>query len=205
MSARGRPRSFDRDAALDAAVLLFWRQGYDATSMAELCHVMGINSPSLYAAFGGKETLYAEALERYAAVHAPAIWNPLDAGGTAQESVEGLLMASAARLPGAGQPGGCMMTLAAVSEGVSARLCGMLRDSRAKGLRRVAARLARGVAEGDLPPAADTAAMARFYLGIQQGMSVQARDGASRAELESVARAAMAAWEPLARAGAEAA
>jgi AcrR family transcriptional regulator len=199
MSARGRPRSFDRDAALDAATLLFWRQGYAATSIAELCQAMGIGSPSLYAAFGSKEALYLEALKRYAATRAPCIWDPLNAGATAREGVEGFLMASVAALPETECPGGCMVTLASIGGDGVPQLGAFLRAARAEGLRRLEARLARGVEAGDLPATADTTAMARFYLGVQQGMSVQARDGAGRAELETIARCALLAWDALAR------
>jgi AcrR family transcriptional regulator len=197
MTARGRPRSFDRNTALDAATLVFWRRGYAEASMAELCQAMGINSPSLYAAFGSKEALFTEALGRYATTYGPRIWDPLDAGTTARDGVENWLMASAAILPGGCRPGGCMVTLAAIGGDGAPQLSGLLREGRAEGLRRITARLARGVAEGDVPATADAAAMARFYLGVQQGMSVQARDGAGRAALESVARAAMAGWGPL--------
>ena len=67
---RGRPRAFDMDKALDAALDLFWRKGYEGTSIADLTKAMGINPPSLYAAFGGKETLFHQALDRYEAAHA---------------------------------------------------------------------------------------------------------------------------------------
>ena len=196
MSARGRPRSFDRDAALEAATLLFWRQGYAATSMAELCQAMGIASPSLYAAFGSKEALYAEAIRRYGETHGPRLWDSLENSETARAGVEGLLMASAALLPGGERPGGCMITLS-LAEDCQPELRALLRQGREHGLQRLAARLERGRDAGELPPGTNIPAMARFYLGIQQGMSVQARDGASREELEDVARAAMRAWDAM--------
>jgi AcrR family transcriptional regulator len=198
MSARGRPRSFDRDAALEAATLLFWRQGYAATSMAELCQAMGIGSPSLYAAFGSKDALYAEAIARYAETYGPLIWDPLEAGETARAGVEGLLMASAALLPAGERPGGCMITLSLAGD-CQPELRALLRQGRENGLRRIEARLERGRKAGELPLGTDIAALARFYLGVQQGLSVQARDGASREELEEVARNAMQAWDVLAR------
>jgi AcrR family transcriptional regulator len=197
MSARGRPRGFDRDAALDAAILLFWRQGYAATSMAELCQAMGIGSPSLYAAFGSKDALYAEAITRYAAIYGPPIWNPLEAGETARAGVQGLLMTSAALLPAGERPGGCMITLSVAAD-CQPELRALLRQGREGGLRRIETRLEQGRAAGEMPPGTDIPAMARFYLGVQQGMSVQARDGASREELEQVARSAMRAWDALA-------
>ncbi len=192
---RGRPRSFDRDAALAAAMRLFWRKGYTATSIAELCGAMGIGSPSLYAAFGSKEALYAEALRRYAETAGPLIWGPVDAGATARAAIEGFLMASAANLPATpGRPGGCMMALSAAGSEGCEPLGRAVAAARADGLARLEARLRRGVADGELPGGTDVAALARFYVSVQQGMSIQARDGADRPALEAVARTAMAAW-----------
>ncbi|WP_426955110.1 TetR/AcrR family transcriptional regulator [Muricoccus radiodurans] len=197
MSARGRPRGFDRDAALDAAMHLFWRKGFSATSVADLCAAMGIASPSLYAAFGSKEALYAEAIARYGDLYGPLIWTPMEQGETARASIEGFLMASAATLPACDNPGGCMVTLSTAREEGCGGLADLIARTRAKAMEGILARLERGVAAGELPPSLDLAAIARFYLSVQQGMAVQARDGAGRRELESVARAAMTAWEPL--------
>ncbi len=192
---RGRPRAFDRDAALDAAMRLFWRRGYAATSISDLTDAMGIGSPSLYAAFGSKDQLYAEALHRFGEVAAPLIWWPLEREGPARAAIEGLLMASAANFPATrDKPAGCMVTLSnADAEGCGAH-GGLLTAGRAEGLRRLEARLADAATSGALPPDTDTAALARFFLSVQQGMAIQARDGAGRAELESVAREAMRAW-----------
>src|SRR5688500_16245789 len=116
MAGRGRPRSFDRDTALAAAMKLFWRKGYTATSIADLCEAMGIGSPSLYAAFKSKEALYAEALAYYDDNHSHLIFAPFEAGETAREAIEAFLMASAATLPGGDRPGGCMLTLSTVGD-----------------------------------------------------------------------------------------
>jgi AcrR family transcriptional regulator len=194
MTVRGRPRSFDRDAALDAATTLFWRKGFTATSIADLCQAMGIASPSLYAAFGSKEALYAEALDRYAEGYEPRIWSSLAQPGPARAAIEGFLLASAAVLPESGKPGGCMVTLASAGQEGCEALGKRILQSRAEGLARVEARLAQAVDTGELPAATDVPALARFFLGVQQGMSVQARDGATSGQLEGVARAAMAAW-----------
>lgn len=199
MAERGRPRSFDRDAALAAATRLFWRKGFTATSISDLCKAMGIGSPSLYAAFKSKEALYAEAIQHYEATYGPPIAAPFEAAGTARAAIEGFLMASAATLPASDRPGGCMVTLSAVGGEGCAGLGTAVAEVRAVGLKRIEARLARAVEEGELPATVDKRAIARFYLGVQQGMSVQARDGATREDLEAVARAAMAAWGPLAQ------
>src|ERR1700759_4353115 len=95
----GRPREFDRDAAFEAAMLLFWRKGFAAASMNELCDAMGVRSPSLYAAFGSKEELYLEAIEHYAETHGTAVWDQLAQGVTARAGMEGLLLAATESLP----------------------------------------------------------------------------------------------------------
>jgi AcrR family transcriptional regulator len=202
---RGRPRTFDRDAALTAATELFWRKGYTATSMADLCGVMGIGSPSLYAAFGSKEALYEEAIRNYTARYVPLIWGQFAEAPTAREAIEALLMASAAVLPetgrlgGCGKPGGCMVTLSSVREEGCARLGEIVAVARGECLAMIEERLAQAVAEREMPVRTNIKAVARFYLAVQQGMSIQARDGAQREDLEAVARSAMAAWPTLLR------
>src|ERR1700744_3779832 len=116
MAVIGRPREFDRDAALDAAMLLFWRKGFATTSMSDLCDAMGVRSPSLYAAFGSKEALYLEAMERYVGIQGHLVWDGLG-GTTARAGVENLLIAAAETLPKSrATPAGCMAVLAAVGD-----------------------------------------------------------------------------------------
>ncbi|MCG5243580.1 TetR/AcrR family transcriptional regulator [Azospirillum doebereinerae] len=196
--ARGRPRAFDREAALAQATRLFWRKGYAATSIAELTEAMGIGSPSLYAAFGSKEALYAEALDHYGRRYEALVWSNFAAAGTARAAVEALLMDSAAALTGScgsGDPLGCMVTLSAVGSEGFAELGERVRASRALALKRVEERLDRAVMAGELAASADVHGLARFVLAVQGGLSLQARDGASRADLEAVARTTMAGWE----------
>src|SRR6202142_4002425 len=110
MAVIGRPREFDREAALAAAMLLFWRKGFAATSMNDLCDAMGIRSPSLYAAFGSKEALYLEALEHYVRTVGPPLWDRLAGGATARASVGNLLLAATEILPESlTSPSGCMV------------------------------------------------------------------------------------------------
>lgn len=191
--SRGRPRAFDREAALAQATRLFWTKGYEATSIAELTSAMGIGAPSLYAAFGSKEALYAEALRDYADRYEAVVWGRFQAAATARAAVEALLMDSAAGLTGQGcdAPRGCMVTLSSIGAGDHPDLCGQLQAARGATLERLETRLRDGVAAGELPPATDTHALARFLQSVQAGMSILARDGASRAELEDVARLAV--------------
>jgi AcrR family transcriptional regulator len=194
MAVTGRPREFDRDAALKAAMLLFWRKGFAATSMNDLCDAMGIRSPSLYAAFGGKEALYLEAIEHYFETFGSPVWDKLD-GVTARTSVENLLLAGTEILPESRTtPPGCMAMLSAVGDEWPATIVEVVRKVRSEVLGRLRSRLETAVAEGELPASTDTDGLSRFYLGVFQGMAVQAQDGASRAELRGVAAAAMAAW-----------
>ena len=194
--ARGRPRAFDREAALHAAMLLFWEKGYEATSISELTAAMGIGAPSLYAAFGSKEALYAEALEHYGRCYDHYVWGRFGAATTAREAVRCYLMDSAAALTGGGEmPLGCMMTLSSVgSEGHEA-LGEKVRAGRQVAYERLFSRLQKGVEAGDVPAGTDIRALVQFVQTLQNGMSLMARNGATGAELTAVAEVAMAAWD----------
>jgi len=194
---RGRPRAFDRNAALAQATCLFWRKGYEATSIADLTEAMGIGSPSLYAAFGSKEGLYVEALRHYGENYDGLVWDGFRAAATARDAVRAYLRDSAAALTGslADNPLGCMVTLSAAgSEGPSV-LGDLMRSARSVTLERLEARLRDAVATGELAATLDIHALARFVQTVQSGMSILARDGASRAELEEVATIAMFGWD----------
>jgi AcrR family transcriptional regulator len=195
MAAIGRPRGFDRDAALEAAMFLFWRKGFAATSMNDLCDAMGVSSPSLYAAFGSKEALYLEAVEHYVRTQGPPVWDKLAEGATARAGIENLLIAWTESLPKSrATPAGCMAMLAAVSDEWPTAIVRVVRKVRLEMLGMLRSRLETAVAKGELPASTDIGGLSRFYLSVFQGMAIQARDGASRAELRAVAAAAMAVW-----------
>jgi AcrR family transcriptional regulator len=200
--ALGRPREFDRDAALDAAMRLFWRKGFASTSMNDLCDAMGIGSPSLYAAFGCKETLYREAVARYLRTFGPPLWNKLIEAPTVRAGMESFLLAAAENFPESeANPAGCMATLGAVCDEWPAAIAEDVRNARLEGLRIFRSQLETAVAKGELSASTDIDGLSRFFLGIFQGMAMQARDGATPAELKGVAEAAMMVWptnpEPL--------
>jgi AcrR family transcriptional regulator len=195
MAVIGRPRAFDRDAALEAAMLLFWRKGFAATSMNDLCDAMGVRSPSLYAAFGSKEALYLEAVEHYVQTIGPPIWDKLAEGATARAGIEDLLIAWTESLPKSrATPAGCMALLAAVGDEWPAAIVRVVKKVRLEMLGTLRSRLDNAVAKGELPASTDIDGLSRFYLSVFQGMAIQARDGATQAELRAVAAAAMAAW-----------
>lgn len=198
MAERGRPRSFDRDAALTRAMEVFWARGYEGASINDLTSAMGIGSPSLYAAFGSKEDLFREAVELYGAVEGPEIWNAVETAATAREAAHGFLAATAHAFSRPGKPRGCMVVLSQLNATqASQSVCQALRDRRLDGQCALAARFRQAVEGGELPAKVDPDALAAFFVTVQQGMSVQARDGASEEALLKIAENAMAAWEPL--------
>ncbi len=192
----GRPREFDRDAALDKAMRLFWERGYEGTSVGDLADAMGIGKPSLYAAFGPKEQLFYEALDLYVRTYGPELGDV----ATARRAIESLLRSNAETYADPSIPSGCMIVLAAAvgppqNAEVRAHLA-MLRNASTGSF---AARIRKGMADGDVPEGADADAMAAFYTTVLNGLALQARDGAGGAALDRVIDGAMAAWDILAR------
>lgn len=188
-------RQFDRDAALDRAVQLFWRHGYEATSMAMLLDAMDLTAPSLYAAFGNKEQLFQAAVERYGQTCGARVLAPLAQPISAREAVEQILLNSAATVTSAKNPHGCLASFGAInSADPASRPVTLLQSVRAGVERSLRERLDRAVAERELPSGTDTARLARFYHAILGGLQLRSLDGATRAELEMLVQDAMAAW-----------
>jgi len=201
MSRTGRPREFDREKALQRAMELFWAQGYEGTTLADLQKAMGgITAPSFYAAFGSKEALFREAVELYKETQGAPVAEALAKGPTTRAAIEGMLRAAAESVCGQGKPHGCLMVLGALNcMPANKSIEDFMREQRSLREKFVRQRLRQGVVKGDLPAKTDINALVSFYASIVDGMAIRARDGASRKSLEAIVECAMAAWDTLAQ------
>ncbi|MFD6186566.1 TetR/AcrR family transcriptional regulator [Streptomyces goshikiensis] len=190
---RGRPRSFDRDAALDTAMRAFWERGYEATSISDLTRELGIGAPSLYAAFGDKRKLFDEVVVVYGSRYADFAAVALAEEPTARAAVGRILREAAEIYTDPAHPRGCLVISAATNT-TSADVADALRRRRDDNLAMFESRIRADVATGALPAGTDARALARYAGAVLQGMSQQSRDGATRAELEAVAELALLAW-----------
>src|ERR1700731_2321304 len=174
----GRPRSFDLDEALEAATQVFWRQGYQGTSLTDLTQAMGINRPSLYAAYGDKEALFRKVLDRYTTGPVSYVHDALNQA-TARGVAERLLLGTAEQMCDARNPAGCLLVQGALVTGDTAdSVRRELNSRRRAGQIALQQRLRRAKREGDLPPDSDPAVLARYLMTVTNGMSVQAAGGA---------------------------
>jgi AcrR family transcriptional regulator len=192
--SKGRPREFDVDLALDRALRVFWRRGYEGATLLDLTQAMGIKRPSLYAAFGSKEELFRKALDRYVEGPAAYVREALNEP-TARAVAERLLAGAVDLFTDRRNPRGCLVVQGALA-------CGETAESvrRELAARRVAGEVAlrqrfeRARADGDLPAEADPADLARYVVTVTRGMAVQAAGGASREDLRRVGELALRAW-----------
>lgn len=174
---------------------LFWEHGYDATSIAMLTATMSINPSSLYAAFGDKRHLFAEALDRYLHTHGAFTAVAIREEPTARRAVARLLREAATAYATPGCPPGCLLITAATNcSPESADVQRWLRDMRVAGATAIEKKIAADMLAGDLPSGTDPHALAAFIAATLQGMSAQARDGATSADLGQIAAAALRAW-----------
>lgn len=190
---RGRPRSFDSEQALDTALHVFWRQGYEGTSVAELTAAMRISPPSLYAAFGNKQELFEQVLQRYLQGPAAYLPNALKQP-TARQAVAALFDGAINLAMTSRPPTGCLLVQGALATGPGGQAArAMLRHTRAAAEAAVRNRLQQAPAH-QLPPHAKPAALARYIVTLIWGLSVQAASGADRADLQAVANLALGGW-----------
>lgn len=191
----GRPREFDADKALDQAMEVFWRHGYEGATIAQLTDAMGINPPSLYACFGNKEGLLKAALDRYTKLR--GVWmNEVVAAPTARDVAERMLMGIADKQTDPANPPGCLLVQGGVACGTgSENVPFELAARRAQNEDQLRERFVRARDEGDLKPGADPAALARYVSAVSVGMGVMASSGADREALRQVASVAVQAVE----------
>jgi AcrR family transcriptional regulator len=190
----GRPRSFDVDLALDRALHVFWRKGYEGTSLSDLTKAMRINRPSLYAAFGNKEALFRKALDRYSKGPVAYFDKALEAP-TARAVTERFLRGTIDLLTDPRTPQGCLIVQSALACGDAAdsirKELASRRDAGEVALRR---RFQRAKREGDLPANADPADLARYITTVVHGMAVKGAGSATRQQLLRVMQTALRAW-----------
>jgi AcrR family transcriptional regulator len=191
----GRPREFDAEVALDQAMEVFWRHGYEGATIAQLTEAMGINPPSLYACFGNKEGLLKAALDRYSKLR--GVWmDEVVAAPTARDVAERMLMGIADKQTDPANPPGCLLVQGGIACGTGSESVPFeLAARRAQNEDQLRDRFIRAKAEGDLKPTSDPAALARYVSAVSVGMGVMASSGADREALRQVASVAVQAVE----------
>jgi AcrR family transcriptional regulator len=190
----GRPREFDVDQALDRALKVFWRKGYEGSSLPDLTKAMRINRPSLYAAFGNKAALFKKAIDRYVEGPGAFVREALQQP-TAKAVAERLLGGTIDLVTGSRNPRGCFIVQGALACGDSAdRARRELAKRRDASMTELCKRFERAVAEGDLASDASPGDLARFVMTLMHGIAVQAASGASRDELQRTVSIALRAW-----------
>lgn len=190
----GRPLSFDRSAALQKAMIAFWQHGYETTSISDLTRAMEITAPSLYTAFRDKKQLFLEAVQLYAGDPADLAVT-FDRAASAHDAAVDLLRSVAEAFTGPDTPRGCLLASATASgSAAAADVQKVVADVRRCIMSHLAARIERDIADGILPATTDATSLAALVMAVTQGMSVLARDGASRESLRAVADVALACW-----------
>ncbi|MFD0896016.1 TetR/AcrR family transcriptional regulator [Luteolibacter ambystomatis] len=190
----GRPRAFDAEEALEKALRVFWEKGYEGTSMNDLTAAMGINRPSLYAAFGNKESLFRKALARYTEGPAAYVKTALSLP-TARQTAEALLQGAVEMMANPDHPRGCFAIQSALACGdEAAPVRDELVSARCSTLVALEDRFQRAQKAGEFPKGTDPARLARYIATVMQGMSVQAASGTTVEDLRGIAEQAMLAW-----------
>lgn len=194
VAVRGRPREFDAEEALAAALRVFWSKGYEGSSLADLTEAMGITRPSIYAAFGNKEALFRQALDLYEREKLAYIHSAMDAP-TARGVAERLLQGALETCTGANEPRGCLGVISSTACGSEAQSIRAEVLKRAESVRAaIRQRIEQAVADGDFTSPVDPAGITKYLTVVLQGMAVQAGAGASRADLQNVIDTTLAIW-----------
>jgi AcrR family transcriptional regulator len=191
---RGRPRNFDKAEALDAALKLFWRHGYEGTSMAMLTEAIGVNVASLYGAFGNKESLFVQCVERYSELNGELYHESLKKK-TARDVARSVLEGEVELVTRRGTPDGCLMVQGALATSPDAeKIRKMMAQMRAMAEKWMAERFRQAIDEGDLPSEVDPTALACYLMTINSGLAVQAKSGVGKTQLLTVVELAMRGW-----------
>ncbi len=195
---RGRPKCFDEQKALEKAMLLFWQYGYEATSISDLTHALGITAPSLYSSFGDKAGLFEKCLDYYVVHEACAIDEIFSQAKTAKIAIELYLFENLKSLIQINKPTGCMLVVSTMNcSDANSEIQSQLLIKRNHTKAKIYQRLAQGQSNAEIPASTDVKVMADFFVTILQGMTIQARDGTSLAQLEQVVKMAMQVWDVL--------
>jgi AcrR family transcriptional regulator len=191
---KGRPREFDLETALAAALRVFWKNGYEAASMAELTAAMGITKPSLYAAFGNKEALFHKALDLYEREKLAYMTLALQAP-TARAVAERLLRGALEMQTSTCDPKGCLGVISTAACGVEAEpIKAEVMKRRASSEAAIVRRFEQAKADGEFPDGLEPAALVRYLFAIMQGMALQGGSGATCAELCQLLETSMSVW-----------
>ncbi|NNG35648.1 TetR/AcrR family transcriptional regulator [Nakamurella aerolata] len=190
----GRPRSFDRDSALDKAILVFWRHGYEATSIRDLTAELGVSAPSLYLAFGDKQQLFDEAIRTYDVRYGGFIERAIEQEPTGRAAALRMLREAPDRYTRSGLPAGCLIATgdSAIGDGIAGASLVSIRRAKQRAL---AGKLRADSATERRSGAASPETLAQFTFGVMAGMAQSAKDGASRAALRRVAAVAARAFD----------
>ncbi len=185
---KGRPRAFDMEKALRAALRIFWEKGYEPASVAELCKAMGINTPSLYCSFGNKADLFLEAVRFYEKEYWQKPVERFMAEPDIRTAVKNFFNESAEILLSPETPCGCMLVLAAVNISEDEKkIIESIRAMRLEAKRMFAERLRQAIKDGQIPPDTDVPALSGALNTFLEGMSLQSRDGLFQSELKAIA------------------
>lgn len=195
--SRGRPRAFDKEIAIEQAMYVFWSKGFNGASLTDLTEAMNINGPSLYAAFGSKEGLFKEVLDKYRREIGELVWGHLFKEHDIRNAIEKVLLSTAHEFTRQDRPLGCLIALGSIESVKPETICAELRYRRQDLLDRLCNRFRIAKEHGEISVNVDCLALAKFYSSVQQGMILRARDGESQEELETVAALAMKAWPSL--------
>ncbi|GAB5543520.1 MAG: TetR/AcrR family transcriptional regulator [Sandaracinaceae bacterium] len=191
----GRPRKMSLEETLEVALELFWRRGFEGTSIGELSRALGVGPSSLYNTFGSKNELYCACLDAYTRREGEFVRRCLEKPH-AVEALSALLESAAQRFTRPDLPRGCAVLTAPRPDRVeNADVEALLRGLRSETLTLITARVGRGVDDGDLAPDTDEASLARYVFGVMQALSAQARDGADEEDLAAVVAIALRALE----------